>query len=323
MFLTSQSYPQRVTRRTSQSTRASVFPIAEVFGLPYEGVVPATEQEHEERECPFSAVPCEKFRQYQLSTCSAWYAADGDDGVQKRYAICDHRLDGDPVQWAVSDYFGSQPTILIPEVTVARKPSKLCVDYFAFDSTRTKVIAIETQAIDTRGGSLRPAWDAWLSGEPSSWRSYYTAAAKSRKRRDSVSFGINTSNVRKRLGTQIAEKCEVLARLQLPMYVIMQNSILERLRSVIEFQPTGDGEPWDITFAGFDFDGTLREGGQLELQRITTARTTYERFADALIRGAWQDVQREEVIERALQKHDRKLRTPRAKEDVDQLSLEY
>ncbi|XVS66013.1 hypothetical protein ACQPYE_08155 [Actinosynnema sp. CA-299493] len=222
----------------------------------------------------------------------------------------------------MSDHFKNKEAFIVPEVTLVNEPNKLNVDYFAFDSSKKEVIAIEAQTIDTRGGSLRPAWDAWLSGNTADWRSFYTKAVK-KGRRDTVNIGVNISNVRKRLGIQIAEKGGVFARVGIPLYVIMQNSILERLRSVIDFHPSEQDEPWDITFGGFDFDDSVNADGQLGLKLMSTTRTTYESFSLALIRGAWQDVRREDVIRKIREKPGRQLITPHGQVLPEQTSLPW
>ena len=42
------------------------------------------------------------------------------------------------------------------------------------------VIAIETQAIDIRGGGVGPAWRAWTENKVSKWRDYFTEEAKAK-----------------------------------------------------------------------------------------------------------------------------------------------
>lgn len=51
-------------------------------------------------------------------------------------------------------------------------------DYYPDD-----FIAIETQAIDTRGGGVGPAWVGILEGSPATWRTRFTEEAKRKKRR--------------------------------------------------------------------------------------------------------------------------------------------
>lgn len=238
--------------------------------------------------CPFVGGLCEKKRQYDFGYCSVTYAANWDNGQQRTYAVCDHRLDGPPVQWAVTDHFGSREAILVPEVTATPKP-KLNIDYVAFaDDPKAEggadIIAIETQAIDLRGGGVGPAWEAWENDDVENWRAYFTAEAARKNRRDTVDYGVNTGNVYKRLATQVAVKGQLLAQIDVPLYVVMQQTILQQLRARVNFVPVEDGESWDITFAGFDYadDGLADSNGQLPLRFVESVRTTLDAYVDAM-----------------------------------------
>ncbi|MEJ2858127.1 MULTISPECIES: hypothetical protein [unclassified Saccharothrix] len=116
-------------------------------------------------------------------------------------------------------------------MTVTDSP-KLNIDYVAFVDSKDwpserSYIAIETQAIDLRGGGVGPAWKAWEAGDVANWRRYFTEEAARKGRRDTVDYGVNTGNVYKRLGTQVAVKGEYLKQIEVPLYVVMQHSILQ------------------------------------------------------------------------------------------------
>ncbi|MGK5554330.1 hypothetical protein ACSNOI_22205 [Actinomadura kijaniata] len=272
--------------RNGQSRRGTVFPIVEAFGFPYNSDTPEATETWQNQVCPFAGGFCEKQRQYRMGYCSVTYAASWDQGKQRTYAVCDHRLDGPPVQWAVRDYFGEQPVTLVSEVTATSSP-KLNIDYVALADDPmapdgAEVIAIEAQAIDLRGGGVGPAWEAWKAGDVANWRAYFTAEARAKGRRDTVDYGVNTGNVYKRLGTQVAVKGEYLKQIEVPLYVVMQQTILEQLRSRIKFTPIIEGAPWDITFAGFDYDGTIHANGQLRFELVDTVRTTFDNYVEAM-----------------------------------------
>lgn len=263
-----------------------MFPIVEAFGYPHDSVTPEAVKVRSEKACPFAGGPCEKYRQYHFGYCSVTYAANWDKGQQKTYAVCDHRLDGPPVEWAVADYFGSDQATLVSEVMATSKP-RLNIDYVAFSDDPsapdgTRLIAIETQAIDLRGGGVGPAWEAWEADDVANWRAYFTAEAERKGRRDTVDYGVNTGNVYKRLGTQVAVKGEYLAQIDIPLYVVMQHSILEQLRSRINFTPVGDDVPWNITFAGFEYDGNVDLGGKLDIGLVESVRTTLPNYLEAM-----------------------------------------
>jgi hypothetical protein len=213
-----------------------------------------------------------KETQYDYGYCSVAYSAQWDHGVPGTYAVCDHRLDGEPVRWAIDDHFGSLPATLVPEVTATNTP-KLNVDYVAyredsFAEEGVDMIAIETQAIDLRGGGVGPAWRAWEDGKVAEWRSYFSEEARRKGRRDTVDYGVNIGNVYKRLGTQVAVKGEYLKQINVPLYVITQHRILRQLRSRVNLEPVSHGAPWDITFASFDYADTVEPDGGITFEFV-------------------------------------------------------
>ncbi|AVT36242.1 NotI family restriction endonuclease [Plantactinospora sp. BB1] len=266
--------------------RIQGFPIVEAFGYPYDSTSPAAELARNRKWCPFVNGHCEKYAQYRYGYCSVTYAANWDAGTARTYAVCDHRLDGDPIRWAVRDHFGSTDATLVAEVAATSEP-RLSLDYVAFaDSLAAEggvdLIAIESQAIDLRGGGVGPAWRAFEEGAPEQWREYFSEEAKSKGRRDTVSYGINTGNVYKRLGTQVAVKGEYLREVNVPLYVVAQHTILTQLRKRVNFQPVATGEDWDITFVSFDYLEPVESNGRLPLTFVEAVRTTLSNYREAL-----------------------------------------
>jgi hypothetical protein len=295
-----------VAKSSKRSTRGSSFPIVETYGFPYDSNSPAAQHTWHEELCPFSEGLCEKKRQYGFGYCSVTYAATWDNHEQQTYAVCDHRLDGDPVSWAVKDHFGEKPATLVPEVTATTKP-KLNIDYVAFANDNNAqngadLIAIETQAIDLRGGGVGPAWEAWEANDVANWRGYFTREAARKGRRDTVDYGVNTGNVYKRLGTQVAVKSEYLTQIDVPLYVIMQHSILQQLRARVNFVPVEVDQPWDITFAGFDYNGSVDQNGQLQLHFIESVRTTAIAYISAMTTSGDSKALRKDFIDRVRKK---------------------
>ncbi|MGW6021217.1 hypothetical protein [Streptomyces sp. NPDC055099] len=300
-------YDAQMAQGTSKNGRGTVFPIVEAFGYAHDSDSPSAAKAREEKTCPFADGLCEKYRQYGYGYCSVTYSADWNKGEQVTYAVCDHRLDGSPVEWAVGDYFPDQRATLVPEVQATSKPAKLNIDYVAFcddpaypDDTR--IIAIETQAIDLRGGGVGPAWKAWEEDDVANWRQYFTEEANLKGRKDTVDYGVNTSNVSKRLGTQVATKGEYLKNIDVPLYVIMQQSVLKQLRARIDFAPVEEGEPWDITFAGFDYGRQSDSEGMFPLELVEVARTTLANYLQAMTSSTVGTASRSDFVEKARKK---------------------
>lgn len=305
-----------MVQSNGQNGRGTFFPIVEAFGYPHDSESPAAAKAWSEKSCPFAGGLCEKHRQYGYGYCSVTYAAKWNDGEQKTYAVCDHRLDGPPVEWAVTDFFGDRKATLVSEVMAMSTP-KLSIDYVAFTNDPsaadgTSLIAIETQAIDLRGGGVGPAWKAWEADDVANWRAYFTAEAERKGRRDTVDYGVNTGNVYKRLGTQVAVKGELLKQIDVPLYVVMQHSILQQLRSRINFTPVEEGAAWDITFAGFDYSGALDSEGKLGLDLVESVRTTLPNYLQAMTSSAEGGALRADFVAKVR----KKVKTPPNQEDL-------
>jgi len=239
------------------------FPITEVFGYPPLAQTPEAQEAQTARLCPFAKNHCEKYRQYGVGSCSVTYAAEADAGERKTYAVCDHRLDGPPVRAVIHDYFNRVDSTRVASEVVLTEP-RVSFDYVAFnevDGVVRDAIAIETQAIDLRGGGVTPAFRAWEEGKLTEWRRYFTEEAIKKKRRDKISYGVNMGNIYKRLGLQAAEKGTYLKSIGVKFYVVMQDLPFLYLRNRIRFDETDAA--WDITFMTFDYMGPDSQDGQL------------------------------------------------------------
>ncbi len=84
----------------------------------------------------------------------------------------------------------------------------------------------------------------------------------------------------------------------MPLYVVMQYSILRQLRSRINFSVTQEEDPWDITFAGFEYDGSLDSDGILQLNLVEVVRTTVPEYLHAMTTSRESRGLRRDFIER-------------------------
>lgn len=284
---------------TTRGVRGAVFPIVEAFGYSHDATSPEAVRHQEQKLCPFVGGKCEKYIQYKYGYCSVRYTAADDAGTQYVYSVCDHRLDGEPIRAAVHDYFGvtSSEVRMVSEIEVPHLRS--AIDYAAITLKAGKiadVIAIESQAIDLRGGGVGPAWRAWEDGKPDSWRAYFTEEATRKGRKDQVAYGVNTANIYKRLGLQVAVKGEYLAGIGVPLYVVMQDRIFQYLKRRIAFAES-KAKATDITFITFDYDGTASNAGMLGFRHVQTARTTLASYLAAITsKDAHKDQTREAFL---------------------------
>lgn len=268
-----------------KSPKIRAFPIIEAFGYAADAATPEARRATQTRHCRFIGAPCEKFIQYRFGYCSVSYAAADDERMPRIYAVCDHRLDGEPIQSVLADQFGDNAgsARLVPEVVLTNPRTSF--DYVAITVDAAgdvaQVAAIETQSIDIRGGGVGPAWKAWMEGKPEKWREYFTADAKERARRkDVVAYGVNMANVYKRLGLQVAVKGSYLKGIGVPFYVLMQHRPFEYLRRRIHFAESE--ARWDITFVTFDYTGAQKADGTLEFKEVVKVRTSLASYVEAL-----------------------------------------
>ena len=274
------------SKRAAPRRATVVFPITEAFGYKFDSDTPAAKDAHTRRACPFSKTPCEEFQQYRYGYCSVTYSAADDERVRYTYAVCDHRLDGAPIEHVLRRHFGSVAVELVPEVVLSNPRTSF--DYVAFSRAKhnkhtvDEVIAIETQAIDIRGGGVGPAWRALMDGQAENWRSYFTREAEEKGRKDNVAYGVNMANIYKRLAVQVVSKATYLKSIGIPLYVIMQHRPFLYLKKRIAFVPSGDGEPWDIAFSTFDYTDELLANGQFGFEHVDTVRTTVANYIAAL-----------------------------------------
>lgn len=260
------------------------FPIVEVFGYDRHLRTDEARLAFAERWCPFANTSCEKFRQYGYGYCSVTYKSKYDT-THEVYAVCDHRLDGGPIDLAIKDYFGLKNTIKRVEELKLVNPDQ-SFDFIAIDLANDEFVAIESQAIDLRGGGVGPAWSAVIDGSPEEWRMRFTDEARRKGRSDTVAYGVNMANISKRLGLQVAEKGSFMRTLGAKLYALTQDRCFNYLSSRIPAQWSTERESdWDITFLTFDYTGTVLPNGQHEMKHCKTMRTSVSSFSEALARS--------------------------------------
>lgn len=257
------------------------FLIVEVFG--YDKMLPTvmSRDAFNNRTCPFAGNQCEKFLQYGYGYCSVEYKSKYDrESVV--YAVCDHRLDGGPVQHAVRDHFDDISNVRIVGELKFTNPDQ-SFDYVAIDPNSNDFVVVETQAIDLRGGGVGPAWLGIFEGHPADWRALYSAEANRKGRKDNVAYGVNMANITKRLGLQVAEKASLLKGIGAKLYVVAQDRCFDYLRSRIRANwNMRKQDAWDIAFVTFEYDGDISPDGIHNVVYRQTSRTDYSSFSSAL-----------------------------------------
>ncbi len=279
------------------------FPIVECFGFDAHSASREARAARSHKLCPFAENTCEKYRQYGFGYCSVTYAAKDDGGKRHTYAVCDHRVDGAPLKRAIQDAIGDAPHVLVPEVVLSDPRTSFDYVVLAKINGSDRAVAIETQAIDIRGGGVGPAWRAWFDEKVDDWRAYFSAEAREKGRQDTVAYGVNMANIYKRLGLQVATKGTFLKAIGVKLYVVMQDKPFQYLHRRVRFEPVAEGEEWDVTFMTFDYDGSVSPEGRLGFSYVRTVRTSLANYTAALSHDhrATED-QRERFLERVREK---------------------
>ena len=293
-------FPDDVDPNNKKKTKP--FPIVEVFGYDRELTTEEARDNFARQHCPFAGGPCEKMSQYGYGYCSVQYESQFDTGNEV-YAVCDHRLDGAPVLYAVADYFGADADVKVVTELKLTDPDQ-SFDFIAIDPTTEDFIAIETQAIDLRGGGVGPAWQSIADGNPAKWREYFSDEARKKKRKtDSVDYGVNMANITKRLGFQVADKGPLICdALKARLYVVAQDRCFQYFCRRIPADWTTDREgEWDISFITFDYTGVMHDNGQRELAYVDTKRTTLKSFSEALSTST-SSISRDEFLKKVMER---------------------
>ena len=133
-----------------------------------------------------------------------------------------------------------------------------------------------------RGGGVGPAFNALLNGQPREWRQLYSDESAQKGRKDNVAYGVNTANIYKRLGLQVAEKGGLLSRWNARLYVVAQHRCFEYLASRVAVNWNQE-QAQEIVFLTFDYTGKVDANGQMEFNQVETYSTTVSDYASALV----------------------------------------
>jgi Restriction endonuclease NotI len=244
----------------------SDFLAAEIFGYPPEAETEAAEAARAACACPFKGGRCTKLDgPAGTGICSIRYKAAGFQGPLT-WAVCANRLSGGPFASVLDHHFGrhAADAELVTEVQIPEpKMSFDAVGLLQTGEEDAEFVGIEAQTIDTRGGSLRPAWAAYVEGSPGGWRKRYSEASP----RPKTMPGVNTTNVWKRLLPQVMNKGRMYAEWDSTLYVLLQSNVFEFVRNRMPLRELSRQErdraeivwmPWDYTGDADEETGMLR-----------------------------------------------------------------
>lgn len=256
------------------------YPAAEIFGYPPEADTEAARDARERCACPFKGGACTKLlSSARTGVCSMRYKAAGFES-SVIWATCANRLKGPPFREALERHFGPRvdEADLVTEVRL-RDPD------MSFDGVGIRVdedesvdfVGIEAQTIDTRGGSILPIFEAYVEGKPDEWRERFPARP---------AFGVNTTNVWKRLIPQVMNKGRMFADWESKLFVILQDSLFQfiRRRMPLKQLPRQEREHAEIVWLPWDYTGEVDEVTGMRLTEIgEPVFTTLSQVEEAFI----------------------------------------
>lgn len=242
------------------------FLAAEIFGYPAACDSAAATAARAACACPFKGGRCTKLDgPAGTGICSMRYRAAGFHETLI-WAVCANRLSGEPFEAVVRHHFGERASDAALATEVQIPEPKMSFDAVALIQSSlddAEFIGIEAQTIDTRGGSLRLAWAAYVAGEPDRWRERYTRSQP----RPKTFPGVNTTNVWKRLLPQVMNKGRMYAEWDSTLYVLLQSNVFEFIRSRMPLRELSRQEreraeiiwmPWDYTGQADTVSGMLK-----------------------------------------------------------------
>jgi hypothetical protein len=274
------------------------FPVAEAFGYPPDADTEAARDARNRCWCPFTDRPCSKLLSAaQTGICSINYKAEGFD--ETTWAICQHRLKGEPFAEAVQRHFGPRASeaALVTELRLDEPRMSLDgVGVLIEEDDEVDLVGIEAQTIDTRGGSVKPLWAAYASGAPDRWRDRYAGGAK---------FGVNTTNVWKRLLPQVMNKGRLYRGWDSKLYVLVQDPVFQFIarRMPLERLPRQAAGNAEIVWLLWDYEEghpRSRGTGMLRTAVGDAVYTTIEQVEQAFVKIAF--TPRNEFVKRVRKK---------------------
>jgi hypothetical protein len=280
------------------------FPVVEVFGFPPDCRTPAAQDARSRCWCPFMGRPCAKLLSpAQTGICSIRYQAEGF-ASSIAWATCEHRLKGPPFREAMKRHFGRRAprAQLVTELRLSEPRMSLDGVGALLDanSDHIDVVGIEAQTIDTRGGQIKPLWAAYVDGQPDRWRDRYLGGVK---------FGVNTTNVWKRLLPQVMNKGRLYRGWDSRLYVVVQDPVFQFIsrRMRLDRLPRQQRDQAEIIWLLWDFDGDSKRDPQTGMLRSGISAdaiyTTVQQVEEAFVRLSI--TPRNEFIEKLRRKLDR------------------
>lgn len=253
------------------------YPVHEIFGYPPNCQSDEAKRAREQRKCPFKGGECTKLKQSaKTAICSIRYKADGFE-AETAWATCANRLAAE-LPAVIPIQFGDRANEaqLVREVKI-KDPA------MSFDGVVVLVEAdgsvqfagIEAQAIDTRGGAVKPLWDAYVDGAADLWTERYGGKRPT--------FGVNSANVWKRLLPQIINKGRMYVDWETKLYVIVQETLLQFIRRRMHMHELSRQERGkaEIVWLPWDYTGEHLPDGMLETELAQPIYTTLEQVEDA------------------------------------------
>lgn len=255
------------------------YPVAEVFGYPPHADTPAATASRETCWCPFRQGPCTKLEgPAKTGVCSIRYKAAGFT-TDTIWAVCANRLAGGPFVEAARHHFGERTEQADIVTEVRLKDPDLSFDAVVLlvdDDGESEMVGIEAQTIDTRGGSIKPMWQAYIDGKPDQWRDYYPSRP---------TFGVNTTNVWKRLLPQVMNKGRMFIAWDAQLLVLLQASVFKFIRERMPLKELSPQERAgaEIVWLPWDYTGNVLEDGMLETRIMAPTFTTLEQVETAFV----------------------------------------
>lgn len=259
------------------------FFVTEVFGYPPEADTDAARDARERCWCPFQNRPCTKLRTAAgTGVCSLRYKAKGFPR-ENIWAICAKRLTGGPFEHAKAVQFASRAEAaeLVTEVKINNPDMSFDGVIYLIgegDDPEVEFAGIEAQTIDTRGGAVKPIWQAYVDGEPQRWRDYYEEGK--------VRPGVNTTNVWKRMLPQAMNKGRMFRDWDSALLVILQATLLTFIRRRMPFTGLGpqDHDLAEIIWLSWEYTGAIDpQTGARQTAIGEPVRTTLEEIEQAFV----------------------------------------
>lgn len=256
------------------------FPAAEIFGYPSEADTEAARDARARCACPFKGGACTKLLSgARTGVCSVRYKAAGFES-SVIWATCANRLKGAPFREALERHFGQNvdKAELVTEVRLKDPDMSFDgVGILVAEDESVEFVGIEAQTIDTRGGRILPIFESYVEGKPHEWRERFAARP---------TFGVNTTNVWKRLLPQVMNKGRMFADWDSKLFVILQDSLFQfiRRRMPLKQLPRQERGHAEIVWLPWDYTGAIdEETGQRLTEIGEPVFTTLEQVEEAFV----------------------------------------